>query len=307
MTFKTLNILEKKEISIKRYYDNRNKVLIVRDTGGLGDIFMMRMIFEDFKTIMPDAIIVAATPPKYHDALRNHPFIDEIVDSNTINLKDYIISYNISAACGKYEKKIAPLADKHRSDIWAEHCGVKLNNHNMHFTARKDYFNKKTIVFSPKSAIASKNLIPSQIEGVIKGVKEKGHEIVCLHDKPINCDVETICANNIQEYLNIINSAEYIITVDSACFHAAGGLDKPMVGIFSWVCGKTYGKYYNNWKLVQRHRDNGNWPCGPCYHWYNCPLERLKISKPCITTIKPQEILDAFDSLKEHDKALSAA
>lgn len=36
-------------ISLKTFNNRKNKILIYRQYGGLGDILMMRMIFEDFK------------------------------------------------------------------------------------------------------------------------------------------------------------------------------------------------------------------------------------------------------------------
>jgi len=44
----------------------------------------------------------------------------------------------------------------------------------------------------------------------------------------------------------------------------AGGLGKPLCGIFTFADGKIYGKHYD-FVLVQKHRDNGNWNCGSCF------------------------------------------
>jgi hypothetical protein len=97
-------------LNLRDFYAKRNKILIVRSVGGLGDIFMHRMIFEDFKRIMPDAEIHFACPKIYHDALIDHPFIDKVLDSATVDKSDYIISYNTTTACGRYEMKMAPFS-----------------------------------------------------------------------------------------------------------------------------------------------------------------------------------------------------
>jgi hypothetical protein len=130
----TSKFVTSRNLPLSEYYQKRNMVLVIRETGGCGDILMMRMIFEDLKEKMPESYLVVATPIQYHGALQGHPYIDKIIDSCDVDLSDYVISYNISAACGKHEKKMAPLADKHRADIWANHCGIELDHHNMHLS-----------------------------------------------------------------------------------------------------------------------------------------------------------------------------
>lgn len=295
-----------KYLSLKEYYDKRNKVLIVRDTGGIGDILMSRMIFEDFKTVNPNSIVYFACPLKYHDLVKDHPYIDFVIDSQNYNLADYIITYNITAACGQYEKSIAPMSDLNRSDIWGNHCGIRLTNHNMHLTIDddvqlkyKDHLdslsnNKPVVLFSPLSAIKSKDLDVTQTQEVIDELELNGYTVICLNKETIKyITAPTIVTNSFLDFLGYIKAADYIISVDTATFHAAGGLDKPTVGIFSWADGKAYGKWYKKWILVQRHRDNGNWSCGPCYMWNTCPKVQDQSRKPCITEITSTEIIEA--------------
>jgi len=296
-----------KNLSIKDFYEKRNKILLIRRYGGLGDILMCRMLFEDFKKIMPEARLTFACPSKYFEAVEGHPYLDEVVDVEKVKLDDYLTSYDVSTACGKHETKIAPLADEHRSDIWAEHCGLSLTSHDMHLSlpegftenCRKQLESYRTeetgpiVLFSPISAIYSKNLTIDQCNEVITGLKEMGCLVVGIHTKPINGFQAAVLPKcTIRQYLGFINAADYIITVDTAAFHAAGGFDKPTVAIFSWADGKVYGKWYSRFILVQRHRDNGDWDCGPCYLWTNCPKCKGPI-KPCITDLTSQEILEA--------------
>ena len=126
-------IWKKRKIqTLNVYHNRRHKVLVLRQVGGLGDIFMHRMMFEDFKLQMPNCHLTFACPPQYIEAVKDHPFLDNIVDCRTVNMQDYGVVYNTSSACGTYELCIAPRADLHRSDIWANHCGLALNHHNMH-------------------------------------------------------------------------------------------------------------------------------------------------------------------------------
>jgi ADP-heptose:LPS heptosyltransferase len=306
--------LTSKGVPLREYYEKRNRLLVIRDTGGLGDILMLRMIFEDFHRYVPGVKIVVAAPTQYHDVLKDHPFIDEVIDSTQIELSDFVVSYNLTSACGKYELKVAPMADKHRSDIWASHCGIELEQHNMHLSVdagiteacRAEMERYRThekgpiILISPVSAIRSKDLAPAQANGVITELRKMGYFVLAFHKHPLKkLKVPTICAKSVIDFLGFINASAYIITVDSAPFHAAGGLGKPQTAVFSWADGKVYGKWYDKYVLVQHHRDNGDWNCGPCYRWFDCPKEKKGSRKPCITSITVGEIVDGAKEMIE--------
>jgi len=46
--------LRAQSVSVRQYAEKKNQLLVVRGTGGLGDILMHRMLFEDFKLLLPD-------------------------------------------------------------------------------------------------------------------------------------------------------------------------------------------------------------------------------------------------------------
>jgi hypothetical protein len=294
-------------LSLRDFYNLRNKVLIYRNLGGLGDILMHRMMFEDFKNINPEMKLIFACPPQYHDAVKDHPYIDEVLDCNHVVMSDYVMAYNTSSACTRHEIAAAPLSDKHRSDIWANHCGVELQNHNMHIRLSEDELDygrkwvkkintedKPTVVFCPISAMRSKNLQPFQMTGIVKGLREMGYFVYSIHNTPIpeleELNVPVIFGQKTRQWMGIIMAADYALTVDTAAFHFAGGMGKPLTGVFTWADGKVYGKYFD-FVLVQKHRDNGDWPCGPCYTWLHCPLSKDRL-KPCLTKISPEMVLD---------------
>jgi len=311
---RSINLPKPKKISLAEYHKKRNTVLVIRQTGGVGDILMTRMIFEDIKKLMPEARIEYALPAEYHELVRDHPFIDEIKDYEKVNPSDYVISYNISTACGRYEQKVSPLADLHRSDIWASHCGFDLTNHDMHIQLDDDDKefarnviekyrkgqDKPVVLLCPVSAMVSKNLDINQINETIEGLEKENCVVMALHHKLINnINAPTLYRFTFRQWLAVINAADYIISVDSAAFHAAGGLDKPAVGIFSWADGKVYGKWHKRYVLVQRHRDNGDWDCGPCYCWPFCPLSNDQ-RKPCITEITSSEVIEAAKKMMQY-------
>lgn len=333
-------IIKPKIFNLGDFWNNRDKILIVRAVGGLGDILMHRMIFEGFKEIMPSAEIHFACPQRYHPALDDHPFIDKLLDSDLIDKselftaiveedkqkelelrgkgyflrQDYIISYITTTVCGRTEVGWAPYSKLHRSDIWAGHCGVELTNHNMRLTVDPAHRQKArelidkarqndgpVVAFCPISAMTGKNLEGTQITETLNGLLDRKLSVLGVHNSMV-CELEKmgiplICQASVKTWIALIDEVDFVVTVDSAAFHCAGGLGKPMVGIFSWADGKVYGQYYSNWELVQHHRDNGNWNCGPCYNWGCCSLQQHGHRKPCITEISSEMILDGVDRL----------
>jgi ADP-heptose:LPS heptosyltransferase len=300
-------------VSIKRFNEIKNKVLVNREVGGLGDILMHRMMFEDFKRVMPDAHIVWGVPPDYIPIAEGHPFVDEVVDCRKVNIEDFILSYNTTTACGRHEIRVAPNSDKHRSDIWANHCGVILTRHNMHLKIKPECKQwamekikqasggKPSVLFSPISAQRGKNLNDKQMAAICKYLQGKGFFVFASHTSPIYelnpVGVPTFWGHSLPQWAALVDSADYTVSVDTAAFHCAGGLGKPLTGIFTYIDGKTYGKYFK-FSLVQKHRDNGDWDCGPCFNWPNCPkCPAHEEVKPCATEITTQMMVDGVERM----------
>lgn len=331
--------IKPKTFSLQDFWKNRNKILIVRAVGGLGDILMHRMLFEDFKKTVPDAQIHFACPQRYHEAVNDHPFIDQILNSDLIDRpelinavaendteteeelrsqgfflrRDYIVSYVTTTICGRTEVGLAPLSGPHRSDIWANHCGVELKQHNMHITiAESDkikareliesnrYCDGPTLAFCPISAMTGKNLDEQQIIKTVQKLKEMGFYVFIIHNGPVlnKTDIPIFSPSSLKVWIALINQSNCIVSVDSAAFHCAGGLGKPLVGIFSWADGLVYSKYYKDVTLVQKHRLlDPNWTCGPCYNWSNCTLQKNGHRKPCITEITSEMIIKGVEKM----------
>ena len=299
-------------MGLHEFHTKRNQVLIYRNIGGLGDMLMHRMVFEDFKKLNPEMDIIFACPPRYFDAVKDHPYIDKLEDSSTVNSQDYVVSYNTTSCCSRYETAVAPLADKHRSDIWAGHCGVELQNHNMHIKLSQEELDygateiakltdQTSVALCPVSAMPSKNLLDHQIEIAVNHLRKKGLFVFSLHTEPIKSlaklNVPVLCNRKIREWMGILSATDYVVSVDTAAFHYAGGTGKPVVGIFTWADGYVYGQFYDTKTIVQLHRNtHPDWKCGPCYKWPDCPFT-TKPEKPCLTKITAQMIENGIDSM----------
>ena len=302
---KSNRIKSSPNLSLRDFYERMNKILIVREIGGTGDILMQRMIFEDFKLIDPSIHITYACPPQFHSLVRGHPFIDEVASSKDIDRSKFNIIYDITCACSRYELTKAPFADLHRSDIWAKHCGVTLTKHNSYLQADeqskewarneiKDY-KKPIVLLCPISAMIVKNLKESHISGIVNHLKDRC-SVLISHSHPINTfGAKMVTGTSLSQLMGLIDSVDYVITVDTAQFHMAGMLKKPLTGIFTFCDGKVYGKYFN-FELVQKHRDNGDWDCGPCYNWGTCRKSNA-IPKPCLTEITNEMIFNGIERM----------
>jgi ADP-heptose:LPS heptosyltransferase len=275
----------------------------MHEKGGLGDVFMHRMILEDFKRIMPDAEITVACLPAYMDATKDHPCISEVADAKTIDTNNFIQSYNTCVTVAdRYENRHAPCKE-HRSDIWAAYCGFELTNHEMHLELDEGLLEKcrkkmeavrkpgtALVALAPVSAMLTKTLLDWQLDAILDVLQDQ--TVVAFHKSPIphleKRNVAGMYNTSIKEWMCLLACADYVISVDTAAFHLCGGLKKPLMGIFTFADGKAYGKYFD-FVLVQKHRDNGDWDCGPCFIFNNCPKCRKQI-KPCLTELTVEEL-----------------
>ena len=307
-----------KPLGLRDFHNKRNRILIWHDKGGLGDVLMQRMLFEDFKAICPDAEFIFACLPEYMDAVKDHPYISEVIDSRTVNVNEFINHYNTCVTIAdRYENLYAPFCLEHRSDIWAKYCGVDLQRHDMCFRLDPESVAacRKRIrhlvgrtgpiaVFCPVSKMLVKTLLPWQMEVIKDKVQKEEVNIVALHNKEIpeltRMDVPGVYQATIQEWMFYIAAADYVISVDTAAFHMAGGLKKPLMGIFTFADGKAYGKHFD-FILVQKHRDikyqgKSDWDCGPCFTFANCP-KCGKFQKPCLTELTADELKNGIAAM----------
>lgn len=301
-------------ITLREHYERRNKVLIQRKLGGHGDIIMQRMMFEDLSKI---ADITYCCPRKYLPFADNHPYAKTVAIED-VNVREYGMVYDVTTACRVHESKLGPKNDLNRSDIWAKHLGITLENHEPYFQVKNTELYKNSlyeintkklpmVLLATKSTSCdfgiAKSMTDNQVYQLCKSLVNQGFFVFTVH----NTSLELFTIMNIPQFTGIeleawaglVSASDYVISIDTGTFHLAGALKKPLVGVFSFTDGKLYGKYYD-FELVQKHRDNGDWPCGPCFHCVICPKTKDKI-KPCMSELTTDDIMKGFEKLlKKH-------
>lgn len=271
---------------------------------------MQRMFITGVREVVPDAEIHFACLPEYMDAAIDHPDISKVLNTKKVDDSQYTFKYNTCVTISdRYENKNSPNCDEHRSDIWAKYCGFEIKNHDMKFRPNpeyQDFFrnkirelnpeNKPVVVFSPISKMESKTLRDWQTEHIVNVLKENNLFVLGSHREEIpllkKLNVGGLYNLKIQEWIAAVSVCDYVVSVDSALFHLGGGLNKPMTGIFTFIDGKVYGKWFK-FSLVQKHRDNGNWDCGPCFKYSSCPKSRGQ-PKPCLTELTKEEFTNGI-------------
>lgn len=303
----------KKVIPLKDFYEKKDTVLFTRKSGGFGDILMMRMMFEDIKKQYPDLTIHWAIPGGYLD-LGDHPYVDKILDIFETDPESYPYYLDLSDACIKYEWKHAKECDKHRSDIWAEHCGVELTNHNMFLTIKeesrvkakerlaqkKEFPDAKTILLAPYSAQSVKNLTIDQTVFIYNYLKNKGINCIVLHNRGemelFQKKIPFILDLSLSETMAAIDMTEAVIGTDTGTIHASAGLNKPTLAVFSYVDGNVYCKYYKDCIILQKTGKGTDLPDCPCWNYPQCHVTK-NATKPCVTNINNSDLEKKIDEL----------
>ena len=308
-----------RSVGLGEFYAKRNRVLVFRGVGGLGDVLMHRMMFYDFKRLMPDMELHFACPSYYHDAVRDHPLVDAVLDSAEVDRYSYAVHYNTSTACGRAEMRLAPSSGPHRSDIWAAHCGVVLTRHDMQIVLTDEERAEgrrligeardrdgPCVLVCPVSAMHQKNLSERQVTGIVEGLRDMGTFPLGLHSSRMwhfsRNGWPALGGLGLRSWMAVIGEADYVVSVDTSSFHCAGGMGRPVVGVFTFASGRAYGQHYPRAEVVQ-----GPCPVGHagCYDWTSCPSKAEL--KPCLTDVTAEMVLAKIHKMRTTHAAIDHA
>jgi heptosyltransferase-2 len=117
-------------------------------------------------------------------------------------------------------------------------------------------------------------------------------------DSPIAAEINQLCTEScidfcgktsIEEAVDLLSLADVVISNDSGLMHVAAALDKNLIAIYGSSDPEFTPPLSAKAKILRLGLD-----CSPCFE-RTCPLEHTH----CLTELKPQQVLDALDSLSE--------
>lgn len=271
--------------------------LLIRNTGGIGDMLMLTPVMRAIKEQTPNLPLIVCTTQKYgaygtlFDILKNNPYVDKIITTNDLINYDFKKVYNFDS---QQELGIEINPDNpygHRVDIFLGLADLKTENKKVIYNVTpaeqewaRDWIQKN---INPKK----RTLIGIQVQATTTKRSWTEEKNLLLAFKILNTWADTsvlffyegLIERNPVIYPNIhyliglpirrvaalINECNVMVVPDSGLLHIAGALNKKIVGIFGSTPPVSRVKYYPNatWLYL-------NYPCGPC--WYNVCREQYK-------------------------------
>ena len=297
-------------MAIAEYYKKKNKILLNQKLGGLGDVFLCRMLIKQIKKQANECTIDFSCQSQYFDAINDHPLINNVFDAKKVDTSQYGLELDF---CVKKSNEIETIessnGQRSRAEIWADRYNIKRNfdmmlhvdeNVKDKISHRIKRNKNKLIGFCPVSKMAAKTLTKDQQKLILNILKSYDLDVIGIHNKKLESFDEEYTPNitdlSIKELIALVDCCDYVISVDTSCFHIAGGLEKPLVGIFTYTDGYLYGKHYEK-VIVQKHkRFDTNWECGPCHAKDKCQKSSC-IVKPCLTELNEKDFIQGIEKM----------
>ena len=245
----------------------KSKVLIVKRTGGIGDLLMLSPSLRHLKERFPLLSLSFSFPydrsSNYNLLTSQWDFLDNVFDFNRLNVSGHDYVVDVTTACIQYEIKEQTTVN--RIDLYAHWLGI-------------DNMENKTPVCFPY--FDTENNLPIMERPIIgfhlnsedkernwdKGLYQK--LLVMLHtlDRGTfliiddeDCDFvefsnRTVSLKklNFKELVNCINELDLLICPDSGPMHIAGALELPCIALFGPTNPASRINYYKEHTAVNK-------------------------------------------------------
>lgn len=311
---------------MNEYIDPHKTILVIRRLGGVGDILMTRPIMRAIKERNPAVQLHYAIPASLIPLVADCDAIDAIIpfeELNETHLRGYRWHGDITRACIEHEIRFRSRVHTQRTDLWAAHLGIEINDHNEQFRftekeieqvdaaiLEKVPIPESLFFIAPYSADPRRNLTEEQVRTGIKWARGKGMNPVIIHgtEIPEFYDIPQIFGHSLRVWMAMATKAKMTFTTDTGAMHLFGYLRIPTAAMFCFTSGQVVPRHYPTVIPFQLHRDNvPGMSCCPCYDWGNCPYlkDGNRILK-CVRDIPNDLIIEAlekamvFDGMERH-------
>lgn len=249
------------------------KVLVVKRTGGIGDLLMLspslKLIKENFPLISLSFSFPYKKCRSYKALADQWEFLDCIVDYDTLNISKFDYTVDVTTACIQYELK--GKTSINRIDLYSHWLGISSLINKL--PVCKPY--KNVNIFSKKieSPLIGIHLysIDKERNWSVKKYKElltrlhnlKKGTFIIIDDEDSDFEKysnRTITFKNLcfKELVNCINGLDLLICPDSGPMHIAGALERPCVALFGPTDPRGRIGYYKGHEAAKKKHNSGN-------------------------------------------------
>jgi ADP-heptose:LPS heptosyltransferase len=283
--------------------DTQVKICIQRKLGGIGDILMTTPLAKAFKSQYPKCEFTYATKPGVlASVLENNPFIDKVIDFQSVNPAEYHLFADVTTTGLSYEKSTNP--PKNRIDLFAEYVGVRLTDHKPTYctapkeqtwaeTVLKKWFGERRnykLIYLDIASVDQRRTWPirhsirllSEITALRKDVRFVVNDFNRLLGRKWDYEFcEDVSAYGIRQSAALIEQCDLFIGPDSGMLHIAGALERDIVAVFGSTPAAARINHYQNAIAVETDLS-----CQPC--WYRA----CHIKYKCLAGLEPFRVRD---------------
>ncbi len=282
-------------------------ICVVRGEG-LGDVLMTTPVIRALKETFGKAQISYATNTRYLEGalvkvLRHNPDIKEILERDLLDDSQYDLVISLHCPAIFYEKPGNPPIS--RLDLFANHAGVKLKNHDLHYYIQKEEIEageklvshlqgKKIVLVQPSASSERRSLDHRKLKTALTELNTAHGvaTIVLTHSSDFGTDVlwdnipgcMPIRNLDVRQIAGLMVHCDLVLCPDSSVLHLAGALKVPTVAFFGPTHPAARINYYPNAVAIWKGEE-----LNPCPCWYDaCP-----IGETCWSMISIMDIVTA--------------
>ena len=252
-----------------------DKVLLLRQHGGVGDILVMTQLLNEFARRYPKCDLTFACREGFHSLFKDVKGINifpyEMVHFDgwvedgsdlfhTAVTDCYDMVMDLTIPCHVWEEIMFDpqlCQFRNRLDMWGNWIGMYDFPRNVKSCVRigvddiqhvmeryiKPVDNSPIAIVAPTSANVHKDyLFYSEL---IAALAKHGYHVVAVGERQkMRKAKNVIHTSTYREFLSLFYAANLVVSVDSAAFHAGGIAEAKTFGIFNTNDGVTYSRYY---------------------------------------------------------------